>query len=127
MAKDFETRAHLEWLGYVQPVGMVVNPPALLAAQVQVNINIRQEQSQFIDLLTPEGAREPLDHIPSVLRLCVDVLGWRTATSNRSTQPTPPIPASKCRWFSMAKRCAPPMWCAIPKRAPGNNLPHRHG
>ena len=79
MAKDFETRAHLEWLGYVQPVGMVVNPPALLAAQVQVNINIRQEQSQFIDLLTPEGAREPLDHIPSVLRLCVDVLGWRTA------------------------------------------------
>ena len=79
MAKDFETRAHLEWLGYVQPVGMVVNPPALLAAQVQVNINIRQEQSQFIDLLTPEGAREPLDHIPSVLRLCVDVLGWRNA------------------------------------------------
>ena len=63
MAKDFETRAHLEWLGYVQPVGMVVNPPALLAAQVQVNINIRQEQSQFIDLLTPEGARVPLEDI----------------------------------------------------------------
>ena len=37
MAKDFETRAHLEWLGYVQPVGMVVNAPALLAAQAQVS------------------------------------------------------------------------------------------
>src|SRR6516164_8569382 len=34
MARDPETLAHQEWLGYVQPVGLVVSIPALLAAQV---------------------------------------------------------------------------------------------
>ena len=33
MAKDPEQLAHQEWLGYVQPVGLVVSIPALLAAQ----------------------------------------------------------------------------------------------
>jgi hypothetical protein len=32
MARDPEAIAHQEWLGYVQPVGLVVSIPALLAA-----------------------------------------------------------------------------------------------
>ena len=32
--------AHLEWLGYVQPTGLVVSIPAMLSAQCFVNKNI---------------------------------------------------------------------------------------
>lgn len=77
MAKDYATRAHQEWLGYVQPVGMVVNAPALLAAQAHVNANIRPEHDRFLELLTPEGADEPEPVITDFGRFCVEVLGWR--------------------------------------------------
>jgi len=33
MARDPELLTHIEWLGYLQPVGLVVSPPALAAAQ----------------------------------------------------------------------------------------------
>lgn len=77
MAKDLETRAHLEWLGYVQPVGMVVNSPALLAAQAHVNSNIRPEHDRFLELLTPVDAKEPLAEIRDLNAFCVNILGWR--------------------------------------------------
>ena len=37
MAKDPEQLAHQQWLGYVQPVGLVVSIPALLAADAHPN------------------------------------------------------------------------------------------
>lgn len=37
MAKDPELQAHLEWIGYVQPVGLVVSAPALIGGQAQIN------------------------------------------------------------------------------------------
>ena len=37
MAKSPEEHAHLEWLGYVQPIGLVVSIPAMLEAQCYVN------------------------------------------------------------------------------------------
>ena len=40
MAKDPEILAHLEWLGFVQPVGLVVSIPALTQAQAYVNKNV---------------------------------------------------------------------------------------
>ena len=43
MAKDPALQAHLEWIGYVQPVGLVVSAPALIAAQAQINRNIAPE------------------------------------------------------------------------------------
>ena len=36
-AADPNTRSHLEWLGYIQPHGLVVSPPALLKAGAFVN------------------------------------------------------------------------------------------
>ena len=41
MARDPETLAHLEWLGYVQPVGLVVSIPALLAAQCPITRSLQ--------------------------------------------------------------------------------------
>jgi len=49
MHKDPELLDHLEWLGYLQPVGLVVSPPALLAAQAHVNRNIVPEHRRFLE------------------------------------------------------------------------------
>jgi hypothetical protein len=40
MAKDPELLAHQQWLGYLQPVGLVVSPPALLQAQAQAQAHV---------------------------------------------------------------------------------------
>ena len=48
MSQDPELRAHKEWLGYLQPVGLVVSPAALRDAQAFVNKNIIREQSILI-------------------------------------------------------------------------------
>jgi len=44
MANDPEIRLHKEWLGFLQPVGLVVSPPALSAAQAVVNRNVVELQ-----------------------------------------------------------------------------------
>ncbi len=51
MAKSPEEYAHLEWLGYVQPVGLVVSIPAMLEAQCYVNKNIMGEHARFLSCL----------------------------------------------------------------------------
>ena len=57
MARDPETLAHQEWLGYVQQTGLVVSIPALLAAQAFVNRNIAPDQQRFLAFL-PRGDTE---------------------------------------------------------------------
>jgi hypothetical protein len=44
MSQDPELRAHQEWLGFLQPAGLVVSPAALRDAQAFVNKNIFREQ-----------------------------------------------------------------------------------
>ena len=44
MAADTATAGHLEWLGYVQPTGIVVSVSALLEAQ------LHNESSRFVPL-----------------------------------------------------------------------------
>ncbi len=58
MAKDPETRAHQEWLGPLQPVGLVVSPPALVKAQVVVARNAVELQRRLRGLLE-DGTRLP--------------------------------------------------------------------
>ncbi len=48
MAKTPEMMAHQEWLGYVQPTGLVVSIPALLAAQAHINKNIAPDHREFL-------------------------------------------------------------------------------
>ena len=71
-----EEFAHREWLGYVQPVGLVVSVPALLSAQCYINKNIGREQQRLIDLhpKDKDGTVKPeLLDFPSFVR---DVLLW---------------------------------------------------
>ncbi|MEI6232889.1 MAG: DNA methyltransferase, partial [Planctomycetota bacterium] len=62
MATDPDKSAqfsHQEWLGYVQPVGLVVSSPALLAAGAYVNKNAIPRQREFLecvsDVTLPNG------------------------------------------------------------------------
>ena len=72
MAKDREHYPHQEWLGYVQPVGLVVSVPALLAAQAHVTRNIGREHQQFLACLTEDETPA----LRSLADLTQHVFGW---------------------------------------------------
>lgn len=66
MPKSAEELAHIEWLGYVQPIGLVVSIPAMLEAQCYVNKNIMGEHARFLECLTDSDDTSPtLDTSPT--------------------------------------------------------------
>ena len=69
-----EVEAHKEWLGYLQPVGLVVSPPALLAAQAFVNRNIVPQQQRLLEWVE-ERDGDGLA-LTSLNGFCRDVLEW---------------------------------------------------
>ncbi|MHC5719871.1 MAG: hypothetical protein ACYTX0_49520, partial [Nostoc sp.] len=81
MANDPEIRLHKEWLGFLQPVGLVVSPPALSAAQAVVNRNVVELQQT----LATVARREPLSadigketfRIDDFPAFTINVLGWQ--------------------------------------------------
>jgi hypothetical protein len=76
MAKSPEELAHQEWLGYVQPVGLVVSIPAMLEAQCYVNKNIMAEHARFLSCLLLGKGDEPLPELCDLRELTQKVLGW---------------------------------------------------
>ena len=75
MAKDPEIRAHQEWLGYVQPVGLVVSPPALGAAQAFPNQNIVPDHDRFLNIVDADrlpGQDDPVAEIGDFPASCRD-------------------------------------------------------
>lgn len=79
MAKvDPEREAHKAWLGLVQPVGLVVSPPALVKAQVVLDRNVVPIQDAFRAVVT-RPASVYADADPVLLdfpRFATEVLGW---------------------------------------------------
>ncbi|HYR89317.1 MAG TPA: DNA methyltransferase [Terriglobia bacterium] len=88
MAKNPEQLAHLEWLGYVQPVGLVVSVPALLAAQAQVNTNTIPLHQKLLACLPRDKHDEVIPEIPSLSGFTQTVLDWEPAD-------LPPVPAGE--------------------------------
>jgi len=82
MTDSPELRAHKQWLGYVQPVGLVVSPHALLGAQAQVKQNVIAEHRAFIDAITvtpsDDGGTETAA-ITDLPHFAQRVLGWEPA------------------------------------------------
>ncbi|MBI5764263.1 MAG: N-6 DNA methylase [Planctomycetes bacterium] len=77
MAQDPEILAHLEWLGFVQPVGLVVSIPALTQAQAYVNKNIIPDHQRFLACMPEdERADRRITDFPTFTRT---VLGWEAA------------------------------------------------
>lgn len=77
MAKDREHYAHLQWLGYVQPVGLVVSIPAMLDAQAQVNANTGLLQQRFLACLRRDAHDEVIPEIAHFPTFVEKVLGWK--------------------------------------------------
>lgn len=74
-----EYRAHQEWLGYVQPVGLVVSIPALLQAQAYVNKNIAPQHQQFLALLPRDRQDSAVPEIPDFASFTRQVFGWEAS------------------------------------------------
>src|SRR5215213_7975019 len=99
MATDHELRVHRDWIGLLQPVGLVVSPPALLAAQAFPDKNILKEQQALLALITPPAAKDgdkKADRPPLPLgftELATQVLGWKPSKLAGSTS-GPALPES---------------------------------
>ncbi len=96
MAKlDPEREAHKAWLGLVQPVGLVVSPPALIKAQVFLDKNVIPVQ-QALQSVVVRPASVHGDADPVLLdfpRFATEVLGW--SPEDISGAPGgPPVPDS---------------------------------
>lgn len=73
MANDPELRSHQEWLGFLQPVGLVVSPPALHAAQAYVNRAEAVRLKAVLDTLVDPGPPACINDFPG---FCRTFLGW---------------------------------------------------
>jgi len=78
MARDPAVLAHQEWLGYVQPSGLVVSIPAMLEANVRINANQGPEHRQFLEYFLEDKDGEPIAMLGSFPEFAEAVLGWQT-------------------------------------------------
>lgn len=93
MAKDPAILAHQEWLGYVQPVGLVVSIPAMLEASLRVNQNIAPDHRKFLEALPSNAEGDPIGEIDDFPGFAQEVLGW--APSDLCGAPdSDPVPVS---------------------------------
>ena len=80
MAKyDPELRAHKDWLGLLQPVGLVVSPPALVKAQAVPSQNVAELQQQLLSVVEHPPGSESVTDEPALTNLPAffhTVLGW---------------------------------------------------
>jgi hypothetical protein len=82
MSRDIELRAHQEWLGYLQPFGLVVSAAALRDSQAHVNKNIISEQESLISLVHAASAEigkraeEPPKRIRDFPAFAQKILAW---------------------------------------------------
>ena len=76
MARDPAIVAHQEWLGFVQPVGLVVSIPAMLEANLRINQNFGPDHRRFLAALPKNADGEPLPEIHEFWRFAQEVLGW---------------------------------------------------
>lgn len=77
MAYDPTAVSHQEWLGYVQPVGVVVSTPALLEAGAAINRNFVPLHKEFLAVLPQESDGTTIPKLTDFPRFATDVLGWR--------------------------------------------------
>ena len=69
--------AHQEWIGFVQPVGLVVAPTVMVDAQVIPDRNISRRQRAFRELLEETGSGVTARwRVRDLRQMFVDWLGW---------------------------------------------------
>src|SRR3954447_15433425 len=95
MAKlDPQVLAHLEWLGFVQPTGLVVSAPALVRAGAILDRRDAEGQRLLRECLaeTPDGDDDGDAVIPDFAEFARRVLGWSFSPKGYAGTDDEPIP-----------------------------------
>ena len=95
-APDPNTRAHLEWLGFIQPQGLVVSAPALAKAGAILNRQDAEGQSRLAACIREreiDPARGPEPCLPDFREFAAAVLGWGFSPQGYAGTEETPIPA----------------------------------
>jgi Eco57I restriction-modification methylase len=93
MPHDSTAYSHQEWIGYVQPVGVVVSTPALLEAGAAINRNFVPLHRAFLSVLPSDRDGNPIPELTKFSAFATEVLGWQpedlTSPADRYTIPLP--------------------------------------
>lgn len=93
-----EIAAHLEWIGFVRPTGLVVSGPALVRAGAILERRDAQGQQLLRDAVATSGDRtfpgeaEPAPWISDFRAFAASVLGWSFSPKGYAGTPESPIP-----------------------------------
>ena len=91
MAKlDPDIAAHLEWIGFVRPTGLVVSAPALVQAGVVLNRRDAEGQRLLRGCVSP-AETEPC--LPDFRAFAESVLGWRFSATGYAGTDDAPLPS----------------------------------
>jgi hypothetical protein len=93
MARDAGIDAHRQWLGYVQPSGLVVSIPALLEANARLDQNYAPSHRRFLSSLPAGPDGEPVSEILNFATFAQTVFEWRPEDLYGAPG-TPPLPQS---------------------------------
>lgn len=92
---DNDTLAHLEWLGFVRPAGLVVSAPALVTAGAILNRRDAEGQRLLRECAEEKafpGESGPAPWVPDFQVFARSVLGWTFAQAGYAGTPERPVP-----------------------------------
>src|ERR1700720_700199 len=92
---DPQILVHAEWLGFVQPTGLVVSAPALVRAGAILDRHDADGQQRlraFIDERTANGGAEPEPEVADFEEFARHVLGWSFSPRGYAGFDGSPIP-----------------------------------
>ena len=95
-AQDPNTRAHLEWLGFVQPNGLVVSAPALVKAGAILNRQDAEGQALLAGCVDQQAVfpgRDPEPCVRDFREFASVVLGWGFSARGYAGTEESPVPA----------------------------------
>src|SRR5437764_5055817 len=96
MAKpDPEILAHLEWIGFVRPTGLVVSAPALVRAGAILDRRDAEGQRLLRACVVErlfDPKEPPVPHLPDFYAFATSVLGWSFSPKGYAGTTENPIP-----------------------------------
>ena len=124
-APDSDTRAHLEWLGFIQPNGLVVSAPALVKAGAILNRQDAEGQNRLAACLRErelDPARGPEPCLPDFREFAAAVLGWGFSPRGYAGTEEAPIPSELAVSLPDYGETLRPRF-AVRERDPGDGQP----
>ena len=119
--RDPAIDAHLEWLGFVRPTGLVVSAPALVRAGAILNTHDREGQERLAScVLEREKAAGTVPVAPDFREFAKAVLGWSFSPKGFAGTDERPIPDElKAHLPDFGETLAPDL--AVLERSPGDD------